>query len=89
MSSKRPNNGSDIGGILKRKTPTTVTQINEKNLLIFGYGCKIFRDDDKAQFIDQGEHLIPWMGNNNHKIDRLIQISVLLITFIYLIIISF
>lgn len=43
------------------------------DLLIFGYACKIFRDDDKARYIDQGKHLIPWMGDNTLKIDRLIH----------------
>lgn len=43
------------------------------DLLIFGYACKIFRDDEKARYIDQGKHLIPWMGNNTLKIDRLIN----------------
>lgn len=50
---------------------------NDKNrfddLLIFGYACKIFRDDEKALYIDQGKHLIPWMGDSNLKIDRLIH----------------
>lgn len=43
------------------------------DLLIFGYACKIFRDDEKARFIDQGKHLIPWMGDDSLKIDRLIH----------------
>ncbi|XP_005177286.2 LOW QUALITY PROTEIN: protein suppressor of white apricot [Musca domestica] len=40
------------------------------DLLVFGYACKIFRDDDKAREIDQGKHLIPWMGDDTLKIDR-------------------
>ena len=40
------------------------------NMLVFGYACRLFRDDEKAVSIDKGEHLIPWMGNAEHKIDR-------------------
>lgn len=41
-----------------------------ENLFVFGYQCKQFRDDDKAMYIDQGHHLIPWMGDSRLLIDR-------------------
>uniref|UniRef100_A0A8D0L720 Suppressor of white apricot N-terminal domain-containing protein n=1 Tax=Sphenodon punctatus TaxID=8508 RepID=A0A8D0L720_SPHPU len=39
-------------------------------LLVFGYACKLFRDDEKAQQQEQGRHLIPWMGDSAIMIDR-------------------
>lgn len=42
----------------------------KEELFVFGYSCKLFREDDRAQHIDQGKHLIPWMGDETLKIDR-------------------
>lgn len=41
-----------------------------EDLFVFGYACKLFRDDAKAKSIDEGKHLIPWMGDDRHMIDR-------------------
>lgn len=57
---------SSDSGILRKNR----VEENFDQLLVFGYSCKIFRDDEKALFIDQGKHLIPWMGQESLRIDR-------------------
>ncbi|CAF1166959.1 unnamed protein product [Adineta ricciae] len=42
----------------------------EEELIVFGYSCKLFRDDFSAKAIDRGQSLIPWNGDENVMIDR-------------------
>lgn len=72
MSTSWNSVGGSESGILRKTTPKPFVVENREDLLVFGYACKIFRDDEKAIHVDQGKHLIPWMGDNSHKIDRLI-----------------
>uniref|UniRef100_A0A1B6CH97 SURP motif domain-containing protein n=1 Tax=Clastoptera arizonana TaxID=38151 RepID=A0A1B6CH97_9HEMI len=64
MSQEKKNWNNSDTGILRKKDES------DTELLIFGYSCKLFRDDAKALDIDQGKHLIPWMGDETLKIDR-------------------
>ncbi|XP_029300208.1 LOW QUALITY PROTEIN: splicing factor, suppressor of white-apricot homolog [Cottoperca gobio] len=40
------------------------------DLLVFGYACKLFPDDERALYHENGKHLIPWMGDKSIMIDR-------------------
>lgn len=42
----------------------------EEDLLMFGYACKLYRDDAKALMEDSGQLLIPWMGDHSLMVDR-------------------
>ena len=42
----------------------------DDELLVFGYACKLFRDEAKAILEDSGQLLIPWMGDGSLMVDR-------------------
>lgn len=43
---------------------------NNDELLMFGYACKLYRDDSKAILENSGQLLIPWMGDSSLMVDR-------------------
>ena len=63
MDNYRFPHGED-DGILRKKDG------KEEELFVFGYSCKIYEDYDKSLYVDQGKHLIPWLGDESLKIDR-------------------
>lgn len=71
MASSKSQRWMVDSGILRKKNSDEEPQ----ELLVFGYSCKLFRDDDKAKMIDQGKHLIPWMGDSTLKIDRSVSLT--------------
>ncbi|XP_041078743.1 splicing factor, suppressor of white-apricot homolog isoform X2 [Polyodon spathula] len=58
----------DQKAVNSKKTNESVGKFAE--LLVFGYECKVFRDDERALYHEQGKHLIPWMGDKSIMIDR-------------------
>lgn len=61
-------------------------EYKEEELIVFGYSCKLFRDDFSAKAIDRGQSLIPWHGDENIMIDRCAKndfFFVLFLTFIF------
>lgn len=43
---------------------------DDQELFVFGYACKLFRDDDKGLLESSGQMLIPWMGDGSLMVDR-------------------
>ncbi len=43
---------------------------DEQEILVFGYACTVFRDDERALQVDRGALQIPWMGDPSMPIDR-------------------
>jgi hypothetical protein len=62
---------SILAGPFERKVVHTKPKDDEEeDLLVFGYACKLYRDDAKALMEDSGQLLIPWMGNHSLMVDR-------------------
>lgn len=53
-----------------RKVGQKGKRTGEESLLVFGYACNVYCDDEKALYFDEERHLIPWMGDESLMIDR-------------------
>ncbi len=54
------------------KTDEPVQDVfDQKELMVFCYQCKLYRDDNKANMENDEELLIPWMGDRSLMVDRL------------------
>ncbi|XP_065201078.1 protein suppressor of white apricot [Planococcus citri] len=63
MDNFRSIHGQDYGILRKQDS-------KDEELFVFGYSCKVYEDYDKSLYVDQGKHLIPWLGDESLKIDR-------------------
>lgn len=67
---RRPGTPRNASPLLAGTSHDENSQDVKDHLLVFGYGCKIFRDDERAMWVEKHKHLIPWMGNSDLLIDR-------------------
>ena len=58
------------GPFERRIVHTNARDDEEEDLLVFGYACKLYRDDTKALMEESGQLLIPWMGDHSLMVDR-------------------
>lgn len=59
-----------VGPFRRGKKDEKASQDEDEDLLMFGYACKLYRDDAKALMEDSGQLLIPWMGDHSLMVDR-------------------
>ena len=62
--------GGSSSGSSRRVEREKVKENQEDDLLVFGYSCKLYRDDEKALKEDSGALLLPWMGDETLMVDR-------------------
>lgn len=68
-----PEPAAPRGRETKRKRQDREKEEEEKEkalIVVVGYECKLFRDDDTAAAVNSGKFLVPWMGDEGLMIDR-------------------
>lgn len=59
------HHSSSHGSLDSASRRDTMNDHQKDDLLVFGYSAKLFKDDEKARFLDSGQHLVPWMGSSH------------------------
>jgi len=72
---------SHKSGILKAKSKYDTT-VKSVDFLVFGYHCKLYRDDKKALELDRESHLIPAPYEPKDSISRYIFLSTCIILYV-------
>ena len=57
-------------GLSTKSHKVSRTKRKGDDLLVFGYACKLFEDNEKAAAFDPEKNLISWMGDESLRIDR-------------------
>ena len=57
-------------GPFDKSVSSSKDERDSKDLFVFGYHCKLYRDDEKAELVNNGALLIPWMGDTSLMVDR-------------------
>ena len=60
-------------GLYEEESQST-EKAEDDDLLVFGYACKLYKDEVKALLEDSGQLLIPWMGDGSLMIDRCVDV---------------
>ena len=68
-----------VGPFGRRGRSEEASRDEDEDLLVFGYACKLYRDEAKALLEDSGQLLIPWMGDHSLMVDRYIKAQKLII----------
>lgn len=59
-----------LGPFEKGQKPLENNSKDDREFLVFGYQCRLYRNDEKATMENEELLLIPWMGDRSLMVDR-------------------